>query len=460
MSEAPAKSSSFEAGGPLRGVGLRAKVAIAGSCVVLIQTLLAVLWVSWIFVDYHYEEHMRAWVGELDHYGELARCEADPRSWRASNEMLGVATALRDDGRGYASDEQRAEPVGPLGPPKLESPRSLGREFFVYDTGRAGRCRRLLVLRSRDLPPILRAESRPVLLVRVLIDAVAVVFLVLLISAPLIRRLRSMAVVAERSAAGGFDEELPESGDELGQLAAAFNQATRTARERLELLHERDRALRETLANLAHDVRTPMSALKLGLGAANLDPQEGRALRAEVEHLDALFANLDTLARFETATIPLTREPTRLDSILERVALRLSVIAEDKGLRLELALPDEGPVIDADPVALEQAVGNLVHNAVKFAREEVTLGCFELGEEVVISVRDDGGALDLAELPTLAERGKRGRRAADRDRGRPGQGLGLAIAREIVERHGGHLRLALDDSGGTLATLTLPCPRI
>lgn len=438
--------------------GLIRKISVVILVAVILQSVTLLFW-AFEAVNTLRAELGASYLRALEDAGALKACDANPTAWRSPGAWTMYPVA--PDGQLYLKGGPEITPLAlpPNPPPGLvmarvpEIPRAI-----VLAADRPGPCRIFV------LGPWFERGQLPALgwriLTRLVVDAVLIVALSLAIGLPLVRRIRRMVRAAQATVEADFDGRLPEPPDELGDLGAAFNQATAAARSRLSVLQRRDAVLRETLADLAHDVRTPLATLKLGLSGHGLADDTQGALRAEVEHLDALFQNLASLLQFEASGLDIQTTALDAGAVLESVALRFGVLARDKGVSLEVALPDDPLPVEADPVALAQALGNLVHNAIKFGRSSVTLAGLRRDQEIRLQVFDDGPGVDLAELPRLAERRYRGQQGAalTDDRGRRGQGLGLAIAREVAERHHGSLTLSpLDDEGGgTVATLTLP----
>ena len=192
----------------------------------------------------------------------------------------------------------------------------------------------------------------------------------------IIRPDKSQAVAVSR----GYVER-----DEAGQPIRMYGtthditelESARTAERRLhEEMAIRESALRETLLDLSHDVRTPLASIKLGLG--RICTEHGHrglqsSLIAEVEYLDGLFSNLIALVRLKSSTIELKLSPTSLLDVLDRVKARLSILAQDRRISLDISRPEDDIMVHADPLAIEQAVGNLVHNAIKFASAHVAI---------------------------------------------------------------------------------------
>jgi signal transduction histidine kinase len=228
--------------------------------------------------------------------------------------------------------------------------------------------------------------------------------------------------------------------------------------DNLEELAHRDGVLRETLADLAHDVRTPLTSLKLGLDGlrAGRDPEAiGQVLRAEVEHVEILFHNLSTLMQLGASNFRFAPHPTDMAELCERIALRFDVLARDKGVSLKLDLSEQPVWLSVDSLAVAQAVGNIVHNAIKYARGTVALSLRSHDRSgVEILAEDDGEGMAGLDVPSLLQRYTRGPRGVDEERS--GSGLGLAIAKAIMVAHGGELAVGETVAGGARVRLRFP----
>lgn len=421
------------------------------------------------------ERVFRKWIGELEASGALDRCTADPATWSRPSDGSGGLFALDGGGRPQnplAPDVQvpieRALPrtvvqvdPGPvravlLGLSALGGlPPSRPQWMAVYDRGLGAPCRYLLLYQEEwvGFGPL---ELLLLLLLRVGTVGLLVAGALWLTVGPLVARIDELSRRTRQIVEDDFRGTLPGEGrDELGALAASFNRAAEAARERLALLERRDAVTKEVLADVAHDVRTPLAALELGVGQLleeAPDAEAGPVVRAELAHLAGLIGNLMTLVQLEGSSIPLVRAPVDAGSLVERVVTRCALLGASRGVEVHSAVPDEPLLVDADPLALEQALGNLAHNAVVFAEHNVAVVCFSAGADVVFEVRDDGPGLVQEEIRDLSRRAFRGSGA----RGRAGHGLGLAIAQEVARRHGGELQLGGAGEGGTLVTLRLP----
>ncbi len=288
-----------------------------------------------------------------------------------------------------------------------------------------------------------------------LLPLVVVVATVLLAVGPVLRRLRRLESAVHAQAVDAR-AELPapmEGRDEVASLSRAFHAAGVAVREQLEAREAREEALRRFLADVTHDVMTPLTVLRGHLAAlADLEPGSeawreamGGGVR-ETEYITALLQNLGTVARLETQGERLTLTRVELGPLIERVVARHRPLAREASVSLDYSVPEPGLWLLADETLLEQAVGNLVHNAIQHASANVAVvgragvaGAFEL------TVMDDGPGVAEAELAAIRRRGVRGDEA--RSRFPSGQGLGLAIAQRISAAHGFELRLENDGDG-------------
>ncbi|MFV8752550.1 sensor histidine kinase [Nannocystaceae bacterium ST9] len=288
---------------------------------------------------------------------------------------------------------------------------------------------------------------------------VLAMFVALLIAAgPVIRRIRKLATMVQRSAAAGFAEPVSLAGrDELAELSRAFDAAARAVRDQLAENQRRERALREFVANTTHDVMTPLTVLAdrlITLDEQLLagEPGDRAVLTAamdEVHYLGSILSNLALAAKLDAGEPTSIRAPLELDALVERVVARHRTIARKLDIELASARADPPVSIEGDLTMLEQALGNLVHNAIRHNRpgghvavlvERPSPGRFR------VRVIDDGPGIAPAELAKLIERGARGDDARTRDPS--GQGLGLSIAYRVTELHGFTLALGAADEAG------------
>ncbi len=288
---------------------------------------------------------------------------------------------------------------------------------------------------------------------------------VFLSAGPIVRRVRQLTEAVQSAERGGYAGAVPASGgDEVALLARAFNTASERIRAQVEDLESRSAALREFVANTTHDMMTPMTVLQGHLGRlrehAGADQRSellGSAVE-EVQYMTSLLANLAASARLETEELPLEQRPVDLAALVERVVARHLHLAKARGIEIQHATPEGGLSQDGDRTLIEQAVSNLVHNAVRYGREGGNVAVLldgasngAAGASFELRVIDDGPGIDPALVERLAERSFRTDEA--RARVPEGQGLGLHIAQEVARRHGWRLELGPSEYGGAQARL-------
>jgi two-component system, OmpR family, sensor histidine kinase VicK len=231
--------------------------------------------------------------------------------------------------------------------------------------------------------------------------------------------------------------------------------------ETTEKLAEANKAKIEFIADVSHELRTPLTVLR---GNA----QVGLALGGECDHADILeeiveeskrmsrlVEDLLLLARSDSASVPLDLKTVAVESLLAEIAGRAETLARERGAELEAKL-EGGGFVEIDRQQIEQAVLILVDNAAKYGPPggTITLASSVRSGELRISVEDSGPGIPKEELPRIFERFYRLDKARSRQLG--GTGLGLPIAKTIVEAHGGRIEAASQLGEGTKISLSLP----
>jgi two-component system sensor histidine kinase BaeS len=244
---------------------------------------------------------------------------------------------------------------------------------------------------------------------------------------------------------------------ELRSLMQAFNAMA----ARLET-DERQR--RSLLADVSHELRTPLAVLRGDLEAMldGIHPTDQAHLSAAVEEIGLmtqLVEDLRTLALAEAGTLALHVEPTDVAILAQDSAAAFNAVAEEAGVKVEVEVADDLPLIDIDPLRIRQVLVNLIANALHYAPQgsSVRVTGKREGAAIAISVADEGKGIAPEVLPHLFER------FAKSDDSR-GSGLGLAIARRLVEAHGGTIRAELGAEppkapGGTVISFEIPIER-
>ncbi|MBI1881256.1 MAG: HAMP domain-containing histidine kinase [Chloroflexi bacterium] len=240
--------------------------------------------------------------------------------------------------------------------------------------------------------------------------------------------------------------------DEVGQLAQAFNEMAGQVEQTVT-------TLRRFVADAAHELHTPLTALRTNLELAADESQaaEQRGLveraQAQVERLETLTHDLLDLSRLETGAGQANFGPVMLNVLVQETGELYASRAEQAGLNFSLALPEQPIVGLGNETHLRRALSNLLDNALKFtpAGGAVRVGLRRDGDWVEVWVEDNGIGIPPGDVPFVFSRFHRGRNAA----AYPGSGLGLAIVKAIAESHGGQVAVE-DTMPGTCFRLRLP----
>jgi two-component system phosphate regulon sensor histidine kinase PhoR len=219
---------------------------------------------------------------------------------------------------------------------------------------------------------------------------------------------------------------------------------------------------RDFISNISHELRTPLASLKaltetLQEGALDDPPAAHRFLMQienEVDSLSHMVSELLELSRIESGQVPLRLRPASPYEILQKTLERLGIQAERAGLKVVIDCDPNIPQVLADPSRLEQVVGNLFHNAIKFtpAGGQIILSAKPQNGNVIFCVSDSGIGIPAEELPRIFERFYK----TDRARAGGGTGLGLAIAKHVVEAHGGTIWAESIESQGSKFFFIIP----
>ncbi len=297
---------------------------------------------------------------------------------------------------------------------------------------------------------------REALLWAALAAGLAALIVSLFLSQRVVAPVRAMMTASQRIAAGRYDERVPENSvDELGQLARSFNQMA----ERLEQVEEMRRRL---IGDVAHELRTPLTAIKGSMeglidGVLPPTPETYQQIHQEAERLSRLVDDLQELSRVEAGAYELNIHPARLNVLVGTVVKRLRRAFEEKDIRLVVDLPPDLPPVRADDDRIIQVLTNLLDNARRYTPSggEVTLRAVRSGREVRVAVQDTGVGIPPEHLPHIFDRFYRVDKSRSRRAG--GSGIGLTIARHLVEAHGGRIWAESEGEGrGSRFTFTLP----
>lgn len=334
-----------------------------------------------------------------------------------------------------------------------------------------------IILVSGEVAGVVMAMPRSALrqlgptlaLVGVVLVAIGTTTAAFLIFAPVRLRLRSLEEAAREVGGGNLTARAREDGgDEVAALARAFNQMTEDLHARAEQLQAADRTRRLLLADVSHELMTPLTGMRgyletLSLHAQSLDPETRERylsiIRDETQRVEHIVGDLLDLARLESGGESLDAQDVPLEDVFGRVLARHGRTAEEKGVTLTTDIAAGAEIVTGDPMRLEQALQNLAANALRHTPRggQVKLAAFLESERVVVTVSDTGSGIAPEHLPHVFDRFYKV------DPARAGQargsGLGLSIVKAIIERHGGTVTAASRPGEGTTFAIKFPPER-
>ena len=286
---------------------------------------------------------------------------------------------------------------------------------------------------------------------------VAVVFLLLVFGAGrgmrrFTRPMDDLIDAAGRIERGDYSATIPESGPrELRSVARAFN--SMSAR-----LKSSDEQRRSFLADVVHELRTPLSVIRgqaegIADGVYAADAVHIAPIVDATRSLEVLVEDLRALALTDTGSLALNREPVDPAELVDETVATFAAQADEAGVKLVASAPSGLPVVDVDPTRMRSAIGNVIANAIRHTPSGGSVSVLALaaaeGDRVVITVIDTGEGIAPDLLPHVFERFVRGA-------GSTGSGLGLAIAHDITVAHGGTIDVESTPGAGTTLRMSLP----
>jgi signal transduction histidine kinase len=299
----------------------------------------------------------------------------------------------------------------------------------------------------------LASVNRTLLLIAV-VAGLGAVLLILGLSRRILAPVEALTVAVRRMEAGDLSQRVEvTSQDEIGELAQAFNSMA-DGLARLEELRC------NMVTDVAHELRTPLSNIRGYLEALQdgvVEPERHiiDSLHEEAMLLHHLVDDLQELSLAEAGHLKLERQPVALADIVDRAVEAVRPRAEAEEIRLQVDLPED-LLVDVDPQRIGQVLRNLLENALLHTLPggEIAVAARTGGQWVEVSVRDTGSGITAEDLPYVFERFYRADKSRSRATG--GAGLGLAIARQLVEAHGGRIWVESTQGEGTTFTFALP----
>jgi len=292
------------------------------------------------------------------------------------------------------------------------------------------------------------------------------------------RRVRNLSAGVAAFAAGDLERRVKAtSADELGVLGRSFNAMAEYIEDMVEKLRLKEQFQRQLIANISHDLRTPLASLRgyvetLSMPAGDLSVEQRNrylaTISSNIDHLDKLIQHMLVLSRFDSGQTTFTMEDFPLVELADSVLMRCEALATGAEVSLELEADEDLPMVHADPLQIAQVLQNLVDNGIKFNRPggQVVMALRRYHDRVQVTIRDTGLGIGQDDLPHIFERfytaDKSRTRTADtsgldkvREHLGQSSGLGLAIAARIVAGHDGELAVESELGTGTAFSFTL-----
>lgn len=282
--------------------------------------------------------------------------------------------------------------------------------------------------------------------------------LAVLLAQGLTRPIHQLTRATRALAHGDLSQQVQVTGnDEVGELAASFNQMAAA-------LAEGEKQRQQLLADVAHELRTPLSVMRGHLeamldGVFEATPENLTLVHEETLLLGRLVEELRTLSLAEAGQLPLNLSQVDIADLARQAAAAFDPLAEAEGIRLLVDLPPALPPVSADPARIQQALGNLLSNALRHvgqaaAHPTVRLSAMAVSQAVRVSISDNGPGLTPEAQRHVFDRFWRADAARSREQG--GSGLGLAICKGIISAHSG--RIWVESTPGQGATFTFELP--
>ncbi|MCA9958324.1 MAG: HAMP domain-containing protein, partial [Anaerolineales bacterium] len=277
--------------------------------------------------------------------------------------------------------------------------------------------------------------------------------------------LRQLAYTAQQLAEGNLTARVAVSGrDEVARVAESFNemavQLQQAARQREEL----DTLRRDLIAWTSHDLRTPLTSIRAMIEALHdgvvSDPETTqryyRTIRNDVVALNSLIDDLFELAQLDTGGLVLEKSLHDLGDLVSDALESFRALAEQRGITLDGDIGADMTLVSLNAAKISRVLANLLSNALRYtpAQGRVHVAVMRAGNHVQVLVQDNGPGFNTTDLPRVFEQFYRGEQARSRATG--GAGLGLAIARGIVEAHNGRIWAANGAAGGAIVGFELP----
>jgi len=287
-----------------------------------------------------------------------------------------------------------------------------------------------------------------------------------LLTRPLEKSIVQITEQTKKIAEGDFHTEVPSIGPlEFKILAQQFNEMSYKLKESFDNLYSSESARRELIANVSHDLRTPLASIQAFVEALEDDVIKDKetfqrylhTIRLETKRLSGLIHDLFELSGIEAQGAVFDPQPYHTDELLISTLESFSLHLEEKQLKVEIEMPERLPAAIMMPTQIKRVLSNLLQNAIEYSPigGKIVLSAAEQDDSFLrISITDEGEGIEAAETSRIFERFYRVDKSRSKSSG--GAGLGLAIAKSIVQLHGGEIGVSSSAAAGSCFWFTLP----
>ncbi len=267
--------------------------------------------------------------------------------------------------------------------------------------------------------------------------------------------IRTLGSTAKKLGKGDFSQRVQiKNKGEIGELAHTFNSMA-------DDLERTEKLRRNMVADIAHELRTPLSNVSGYLeairdGVVKPDASTITSLSEEVALLIRLVDDLQELALADAGELKLVRQPEDLSQLIQQTVKAIQTRVLDKGLQIELDIPEKIPPVNIDYHRISQVFHNLLENAIKYTPSggKIVVSAAQQGRSIRVNVTDNGEGIPAEDLPNMFERFYRVDKSRTRQAG--GSGLGLTIAKRLIESHGGSIGVQSQLGKGSCFWFTIP----
>ncbi|KUP05235.1 hypothetical protein Q73_12735 [Bacillus coahuilensis m2-6] len=300
--------------------------------------------------------------------------------------------------------------------------------------------------------------------ITLLAGAISFVTHLLLIN-PLLKAVKGVSSEAKRIAEGEFDVEVRETGPkEIQELAKNFNTMSSRVKEMIDDVKESERLKTELIANVSHDLRTPVASIRSHVEALIdqiLTDEKTReqylsTIKQESVKLSELLEEVLQLSQLERGSVPFHPERTKVDELLVSVLSSFERMAEKKGIEFVVQIDEREDSILIVPQQIHRVLSNLIENAIRYSNNgrSITIIVEDLGRATIFRVKDEGEGIPFEEQKNIFDRFYRVEKSRNQAYG--GSGLGLAICKEFVTLHGGEIGVKSVKGRGSEFWFTIP----